>query len=104
MSVPVSCPFCTAAFALSEVPPAGRTNQDPQDLLKKADVPDAVFATLRRLDLGLEHIDHIVVGTRLGDVEQALRVTVVLALRRGPADEERFLHALEAKKPPTGKP
>ena len=93
---------CNLVFAVQTGPLlayATRTNQEPRELLAKAGVPDAVFATLGRLGLTLPQIDHIAGGTRIGDAEQEVRLALVLVLRRA-ADEDVFLPGLGAKKVP----
>lgn len=80
---------------------AGRTNQEPRALLRAAGVPDGAFAALDRAGVTLPQIDHLAAGAKLGD---ELRFTLALVLRRPPADEDKFLAAVGAKKARDGKP
>jgi hypothetical protein len=81
-----------------------RTNQDPREILQRAEVPAGVLAFLERAGVPLAQIDHVVVGAPVADAVLELRVTLVFVLRRPLADEERFLDALEAKKDKHGRP
>jgi hypothetical protein len=78
---------------------ADRTKHDPRDLLAKAGVPASVFATLDRLGIPLDQIDHVVAGAHVPDADLGeLRVALALVLRNPVADEPRFLDQLKAKR------
>lgn len=92
---------CNIVFAVQPGPLlayAGRTNQNPRELLTKAGIPGAVLATLDKLGITLPQIDHIVGGTKLADDVVELRLALALVLRRPLADEDKFLDALAAQK------
>jgi hypothetical protein len=98
---------CNLIFAIQPGPlvaHAQQTNQDPREMLAQVGVPEGVFATLDRVGVTLQQIDHIAGGTRIGDTEQEIRLAVALVLRRPLANEDQFLHGLEARKAPTGQP
>lgn len=77
---------------------AERTTQDPRVLLTQAGVPPAVLATLDRLGIPLQDIDHVAAGAHVPDTDLSqLRLAVALLLRR-PLEEGRFLDQLKAKR------
>lgn len=89
------------AFALQPGPFldfAGRTNQDPGELLTRAGLPSKLLGAVGQLGLSLPQIDHLAGGTSLGNGALDPRLTLVLVLRSAPADEDEFLRRLKAKK------
>lgn len=88
----------TVAFAVQPGPllaRAGRTQADPRGEFAAVGVPDRALATLDRLGLKPEQIDHAVGGLTLtGD--KPLKVVVALVLREPPADRSAFLKNLKA--------
>lgn len=74
----------------------GRTGTEPRQLLASFGVPDTVFATLEKLGLKLDQIDHLAAGLVLDPGSIIPRVVVVLALHRPLDDEDRFLDGLGA--------
>ncbi len=92
-------PDTNVAFAAQPGPLlayADRTGSDPRQLLTRAGVPDRVFATLDRVGLPLDRIDHVCGGLVLAENSAIPRVFVVLALREPPADPGEFRRQLKA--------
>jgi hypothetical protein len=100
-------PECNVVAGLQAGPVlayAERTDQDPRALLAAAGLPPQVFATLDAAGLTLDQIDHVVVGANFPGKDGPAAVAVLaVVLRRPPADEDEFLHALKAKRDPNGK-
>jgi hypothetical protein len=93
----------SVAFALQPGPAlayAERVKQDPRELFTKAGIPRQLFDAVEKLELKLAHIDHLAGGT----TADGFRLTLVLVLRRPPADEEKFLAKLKARPQPGAKP
>ncbi len=77
---------------------AARHGTDARELLAKAGVPTAVFATLDKAGVTLPQIDHVAAGLVLGDDRAELKLSAALVLRRPPDDEDRLLQALDARR------
>jgi hypothetical protein len=77
---------------------AAKHDLDPRELLTQAGIPARAIDTLNGSGISLPQIDHIAGGTSLGDGTFSLRLTLVLVLRKPLADEDAFLHKLEARK------
>jgi hypothetical protein len=82
---------------------AARTKQDAGELITRAGFPQRVLGLVNELGLTLPQIDHLAGGTTIGNAAFDPRLTLVLVLRRPPADEDAFLDKLKAKKQPGGK-
>jgi hypothetical protein len=77
---------------------AQRNNNDPRAVLTQAGVPPVVLATLDRLGIALEDIDHVAGGLTVPDTDlSGLRFALALVLRRSP-NEDHFLDQLKAKR------
>jgi hypothetical protein len=88
----------TIAFAVQPGPllaRAGRTQSDPRGEFAAVGVPDRILATLDRLGLKPEQIDHVAGGVTLA-ADQPLKMVVALLLREPPADRSALLKTLKA--------
>ncbi|MBY0514743.1 MAG: zinc-ribbon domain-containing protein [Gemmataceae bacterium] len=102
--LPPDCNLVAAVQPGPLIAYCGRTNQDPRELLIQAGLPAGVFAFLDRAGIPFHQVGHVVAGSAVPDHVIEGRLTVVLVLRRPPADEDQFLDAVGAKKDPRGKP
>lgn len=82
---------------------AGRTRQEPRDVIAKAGVPAPALDAIARLGVALEQIDHLAGGAALGDRDAEPRLALVLVLRTPLADPDEFLDRIGAKRRPGGK-